>query len=524
MTMNILQTEDLIKGLPDERLMQEAQQPSGQLPQFLLVSEVQRRMDMRKRYATENQEQPQGTVAEQIMGEAQQGIAAMQQPQQGPPQQMYGGGIVRMQGGGYTPSTMAYPGGMELLRGSYPSDQAAYEAYMMGNNPDLGPGGGVAPDTIQFDAHGNLIPANLPMPTEPPSPGASPEAGYMWGGTGGGGEPVIPADLPKPPSGPSYMEQVALKKAAEAGLPTPEKPVTQGQEVADTGGGIIDYLKRVPGAVSNALTGDGKREWINPEFAELMQSSPASLLAGRGRGDVTVQGQSPIQTQAVDTGGTEMGSPPPSGGITDLIAPEPPPPIVEEAGKGESNFLSLLAEQANAKSAAPPDLSDLIAQQRKDSYSNALVQLGASIAAGDLSGGLSKAGNVMSLGNKGARDLETQQRMLQYGADKADVDRKVAVYGKAAVIEASLVRSLSDTSTERGRKDRAALDFIWDYAMSETAMMFDVDQKARRMKEIITQSIPPDLAKRTNIDMLVSGMANIPSQGGEKPDPSSFFE
>ena len=28
--MNILQLEDTIKGLPDEALMQEAQQPSGQ--------------------------------------------------------------------------------------------------------------------------------------------------------------------------------------------------------------------------------------------------------------------------------------------------------------------------------------------------------------------------------------------------------------------------------------------------------------------------------------------------------------
>ena len=39
--MNILEVEDLVKGLPDEALMQEAQQPSGQygyVPQFLLIS------------------------------------------------------------------------------------------------------------------------------------------------------------------------------------------------------------------------------------------------------------------------------------------------------------------------------------------------------------------------------------------------------------------------------------------------------------------------------------------------------
>ena len=51
--MNILQMEDTIKGLPDEVLKQEAEQPTGQVPQYLVISEVQRRTDMRKRYQQE---------------------------------------------------------------------------------------------------------------------------------------------------------------------------------------------------------------------------------------------------------------------------------------------------------------------------------------------------------------------------------------------------------------------------------------------------------------------------------------
>ena len=47
--MNILEVEDIIKGLPDQALQKEAQAPSGQVPQFLVVSEIQRRTDMRKR-------------------------------------------------------------------------------------------------------------------------------------------------------------------------------------------------------------------------------------------------------------------------------------------------------------------------------------------------------------------------------------------------------------------------------------------------------------------------------------------
>ena len=47
--MNILQQEDIIKGLPDQALQEEAKKPSGQVPQFLVVSEIQRRTDMRKK-------------------------------------------------------------------------------------------------------------------------------------------------------------------------------------------------------------------------------------------------------------------------------------------------------------------------------------------------------------------------------------------------------------------------------------------------------------------------------------------
>lgn len=125
--MNILDAEDMIKGLPDQALMQQAQMPTGELPQFLVISEIQRRSDMRKRHEARMQEQPQGTVKDQIMRE---GIAAMmpqqpmgmppqmmpqgmppqgrpQMPPQGmppqgmPPMGMAAGGIVRMQGGGF---------------------------------------------------------------------------------------------------------------------------------------------------------------------------------------------------------------------------------------------------------------------------------------------------------------------------------------------------------------------------------------------------------------------------------------
>jgi len=128
--MNIIEAEDLVKGLPDQALFQEAQFPSGRIPQFLAVSEVQRRQDMRQRFQTAQQGQ-KPSVKDQILqgGIGSTGMApemssappmAPQMPPQGapmppqmppqmpPPVGMAGGGIapggiVYMQGGRTVP-------------------------------------------------------------------------------------------------------------------------------------------------------------------------------------------------------------------------------------------------------------------------------------------------------------------------------------------------------------------------------------------------------------------------------------
>jgi hypothetical protein len=184
--MNILEIEDIIKGLPDQSLIQEAQAPSGQMPQFLVVSEIQRRADMRKRFQNQQQEMPQGTIADQILqsgiasmgnrqpiqsmppqgmppqgmppmpqqgmpqGMPQQGMPMQQQPPMSPPmpppmsppmmppaQGMAGGGVVRMQTGElvpYTGGTKAYQNLIDqaLMAGGTSRDIQA----LIGGNPE----------------------------------------------------------------------------------------------------------------------------------------------------------------------------------------------------------------------------------------------------------------------------------------------------------------------------------------------------------------------------------------------------
>jgi len=141
--MNILQQEDIIKGLPDQRLQEEAKQPSGQVPQFLVVSEIQRRTNMRNSHQASSQ-QPQNTIADQITEE---GIASIrpQQPPQGQPQPMQaygggmtpfmrkyaGGGVVRMQDGGITPHDMAQIDA-EMMAQKYPFLSGSRDEILQG--------------------------------------------------------------------------------------------------------------------------------------------------------------------------------------------------------------------------------------------------------------------------------------------------------------------------------------------------------------------------------------------------------
>ena len=79
--MNILEVQDALKDFSQDQLVKEMQMPSGQAPQFLVLSELNRRQRMKQTFeAQEAQGQP--TVAEKLVaaaGAPQGGIGAMAQ-------------------------------------------------------------------------------------------------------------------------------------------------------------------------------------------------------------------------------------------------------------------------------------------------------------------------------------------------------------------------------------------------------------------------------------------------------------
>jgi len=87
--MNIIQLQDRLKGTPDQTLIGYVQNPTGEVPTYLALGELERRKSMREKYQA--QAAPEQSVAEQVVQEAQpqmpQGLAMLANPPSMTPEQ-----------------------------------------------------------------------------------------------------------------------------------------------------------------------------------------------------------------------------------------------------------------------------------------------------------------------------------------------------------------------------------------------------------------------------------------------------
>ena len=97
--MNVLEVQDALKDFSQEQLVKEMQMPSGQAPQFLVLSELNRRQRMKQDFEA-RQAQQQPTVAEKLVaaaGAPQGGIGAMAQSMAPQTDMAMNTGIAQMQ-------------------------------------------------------------------------------------------------------------------------------------------------------------------------------------------------------------------------------------------------------------------------------------------------------------------------------------------------------------------------------------------------------------------------------------------
>ena len=62
--MNIIKLQNMLRGAPDEALINYVQNPQGEVPSYLALSELQRRKDTRAKYQA--QQAPESSVAEDL--------------------------------------------------------------------------------------------------------------------------------------------------------------------------------------------------------------------------------------------------------------------------------------------------------------------------------------------------------------------------------------------------------------------------------------------------------------------------
>jgi hypothetical protein len=134
--MNIIKIQNQLKGVPDDTLVGYVQNPSGQVPTYLALSELQRRKEMRNSYQANKPEEK--TVAEDLVQEAQpqpqmEGVAGLPQAQpmmqamapqpEMPMQQMAQGGLAELDTGTmYDENNYANGGIVAFAKGGTPDE------------------------------------------------------------------------------------------------------------------------------------------------------------------------------------------------------------------------------------------------------------------------------------------------------------------------------------------------------------------------------------------------------------------
>jgi len=95
--MNIIKIQDMLRSVDDNALIGYVQNPQGQVPSYLALSELQRRKDTRAKYQQE--QAPESSVAEDLGQEATQNQGGLAMLAGQPPQDMAEQGIAGLDTG-----------------------------------------------------------------------------------------------------------------------------------------------------------------------------------------------------------------------------------------------------------------------------------------------------------------------------------------------------------------------------------------------------------------------------------------
>ena len=378
--MNILEIQAELEYWPDQKLIQEAQQPTGAAPTYLVITEGERRNKERQAYEAEmaKQQQPQPTVAEETMmelggGQSMGGIPdvdpnmmqnqmqdqmmAQQMPQQQMPQQMPQGQPMAMRGGGAIPSR--YQFGQEV------------DPRLMGEELEGGP---VSEDEASFltQMWQNMSTADKAMLAGSAALAAAPIPGGR----------VMAAMKGVPTIMKAWRAKKALEKPIRTGLGKITKPLYKTQPRNPQGRYAKDWE-----------AGERITNYLNPRRSEFYtRTAPVAGITGVLGSNIDM-GTAEGAEDEIDQTTQAL--------LDKYLADQE---LLESTKSKDQDRYSFLSEQLEKTIRSPEE-------RRSALQGAALAQIGAGIAGGDVAGGLANAAAMVSK----TQALEDEQAARAYG-------------------------------------------------------------------------------------------------------------
>ena len=501
--MNILEQEDLIKGLPDQALFQQADNPTGDIPQFLVISEIQRRTDMRKRFEAA-EPQPQTTAAERIVRE---GLGAFMPPQNSLP-----------------PPAMPAPpsNSVSQMDGSSP---LMAQGMAAGGILGFSNGGGTKRQQIAAQAQA----ATRAQARTDEYNRQNQRKELIKNNPRAGREELI--DLITPSLDPvKFSNSVSRRQEAMR---------QADQRIADYESGAISY-EQMFGEDFSSVDSPARVVSELTNYSEVEGAPIPSEFLPRSFGDVDIGNIAEMDITEY-TGEADYGGQGDANSVSTNLGEGDATSVLTNLGENEQSILNLAEGRLGDKITVPrpdlekPDLSsdvktldtqsllDSIEAQRtgitdrldarrsesqelinqireegkRDALSAALIQLGAGISSGDMASGLSQAGSAMTSANALARDAARaeQRSMRDYEeaalaqADLLGVEGQRFAYEEAKDA-AVRKQALAQWDAEHGlRQDSLALEADFkqagldqDYDQFKSGLVMQVSEIAAKAK------------------------------------------
>jgi hypothetical protein len=386
--MNLIQQQDDLRSMPMQRLMQEAQNPSGMYPQYLVVATIKEKTDMQKRAQAQqqSQQQPQGTVSEQVI---QEGIMSV------PPQQ-----------------PIPTPTGRGILDNpNIPMNMTREEYEAMKAQALLPPGNGYASGGVVRMQEGGVFETDF----------YDREGRFR--------------KRPRTPEEQAYLESFSpievLKSAADyygGGI----------RNIWQKGVNVFsDKMSELASSGDPNITADQELEAVRESFF------PAFSRSNMYNPTFQPEDEQPIEkaqdfSQDLPSDSTPVTAEP-QGGSGAAVQATDDARNIPVTGAG-NDYLSKLMEYVGKKRETL-DLSDLREQQRESSFANALVELSAGIAEGDLAKGIRAAGAAQARGAEKARELDQAERLMGYQEEKRAMESDIAILSTLSQLESQLKRA-----------------------------------------------------------------------------------